>query len=63
MRTILNKEGATQPQTIVRVRSTGNYLSGKKDNKGRIELWEGGRLVGYMAVKPDKVNCWIPGIK
>jgi hypothetical protein len=57
-------EAEDKPTRITaRIRSTGNYLSGKKDSTGRIELWEGGRLVGYEKIRPDRKNCWRPGIK
>ena len=29
----------------------------------RIEIWQGGRLVGYEYTKPDKKNCWLEGVK
>jgi ribosomal protein L34 len=53
-----------KPTIEGRIRVLGNYLTRQETKDGqKVELWEGGRLVGYERIRPDRKNCWRPGIR
>lgn len=43
-----------------RIRTLSSNINIKGD---KVEIWQGGRLIGYEYTKPDKKNCWLEGIK
>lgn len=48
-----------RPMHQGRIRATGGGVS-DKDAGEQIEVWEGGRLIGYEKTRPNRRGCKLP---
>jgi hypothetical protein len=50
-----------RPKHRGRIRTSGASDSNRLDEKGElVEIWEGGRFIGYQKTKPDRKGCKMP---